>query len=421
MAFKGPQINRLNGGLGRTNPPSDSVFGIVFGGVAVSGLAQLNQPYRLLSPEDAEVIGINSAYDANNEVLVYYHIKEFFRLAPDAELYIMLVEQSNTQTAISDTATGSLRTLILSNEAERKIKYLGIVLNPSGTYAPTITDNIDADVLTAISKAQELIDDLLESEIFVDGIVLEGRNFGASINTAHNLRALNKGNVSVCIGADKGVQELDAKYTGTASVGSVLGMLAIRQVNENLGSVDIINKPASKKGNESYSLSDGIVWNSPILSGGTQVGTLTKNQIQDLTNKGYIFAGTYEGFGGVYFNSSPTCTAKSSDYAFIENNRVWNKAARIIRATLIPKMKSVLKKDTTTGFIRPTATASLKAMCDAALKKQLVDINECSGAEVFINPNQTVDTDNPLVINARVVLDDIIHEMVINLGLTTQL
>jgi hypothetical protein len=196
--------------------------------------------------------------------------------------------------------------------------------------------------------------------------------------------------------------------------------LAVRQVNENLGSVDILNKPPAQRGNESYPLSNGIVWAKPALSGGTDIYTLTNVQVRDLTSKGYVFASSYEGFAGVFFNSSPTATALSSDYAYIENNRVWNKAARIIRTTLIPRIKSTLKKDPNTGYILATAAAGLKAICDASLKTQLIDTNEASGAEAFISPKQIVTESNPLKIRALVVVDDIIHEMTIELGLTTQ-
>lgn len=420
MPFKGPNIKKLNGGLRRSNPSDDSVMAIIFGGVAVTGAVQLNTAYRLLSTEDAESIGITAAYDANNDVLVHYHISEFFRLAPDAELYIMLQTKGTTQTATNDKTTGKLRTLIYSQVAARKIKYAGVVLNPASGYTPTITDNIDADVLTAIPKAQELVDDLFNNQIYLDGILLEGRSFGAVLNTAHDLRTKNSGNVSVCISADPEVTALDASYAGHASVGAALGMLAARQVNENLGSVDILNKPDAERGNESYPLSDGILWNAATLSGGTDVSTLTNTQITDLTTKGYIFAGTYEGYAGIFFNSSPTCTAASSDYAFIENNRVWNKSARIIRTTLIPRMKSTIKKNPVTGFMKPTSASGLKAVVDAALKKQLVDKNECSGAEIFINPQQIVNDQNPLQLSAKVVMDDIIHDMDVEIGLTTQ-
>jgi len=44
--------------------------------------------------------------------------------------------------------------------------------------------------------------------------------------------------------------------------------------------------------------------------------------------------------------------------------------------------------------------------------------NEISGFDSYINPNQVLSEDSPLVIKARVQVDDIIHEISVDLGLT---
>lgn len=418
MSFEGPVINKLNGGLGRTNLPSDNVFAIVLGAVAIGSSFELNKPYRLLSPDDAEAIGINSAYDANNDILVKYHIDEFFRLAPDAELYIMGVAQGTTQSEMVNKTTGKLRELIMSDEANRKIRYCGTVLNPATSYSPSVTDNIDADVINAVAVGQKLIDDLFAGQIYIDGILIEGRNFGSNISSATDLRTLNAGNISVCIGSDPAIQSLSFEYVGTACVGAALGMLAVRDLSENLGSVDIKNKPANKKGQQSYPLTSNTKFLSSALSGGTKTSTLTLAQLKDLTAKGYIFTGTYEGFAGVFFNNAPTCTELASDYAYIENNRIWNKAARVTRATLIPKMKSTVKLDTDTGYIRSSSASGLEAVVNQALKTQMIDTDLCSDAICFINPNQSVSNDEPLNVRVKVVKDGIIHAMSVDIGLT---
>ncbi|MFN8238632.1 MAG: DUF2586 family protein [Chitinophagales bacterium] len=420
MGFLGPQISKANGGLGRTEAPGDNILCLVMGGVAVDGGAQLDTPIRLLSTTDAEDAGLNAAYDAANNVLVYYHIKEFFRLAPNAELWIMLVAQDTTQTEIVTKETGALQALVLSDEAAGKIKYGGVVLNPATDYDPTINDGIDADVLTAIPKAQELVDFMLTEQMFFDGIVLEGRSFDETADYA-DLRTLNAGSVQVCIGQDPDVAALHAIHAEHACVGALLGMIAARQVNENVGSVDIKNKPLSKKGNPSYPLGDGIVWLSAALSSGTKFSNLSQARKTDLTNKGYVYAGSYRGYSGIFFNSSPTCTSASSDYAFGENNRVWNKAARIVRATLIPKMKGTLKTNPATGFIKSSSASGLEAIINNALKVQMVDLDECSAAAAYINPQQQVDDTHPLQVNVKVVLDKIIHEMTVEIALTNQL
>ena len=155
------------------------------------------------------------------------------------------------------------------------------------------------------------------------------------------------------------------------------------------------------------------------MSDGTVVSKLSQAELQSLTNKGYIYAGSYQDYPGVYWSSSPTCVEQASDYAFMENNRVWNKGARGIRNAVMPKIKGVLKKDAGTGFIRPTAIASLENLAKKPLEKMVQD-NELSGYDVYIDPKQVVNNQTPLKIKATMVMDDIIHEIEVDLGLSTQ-
>lgn len=423
MGFEGPIINKLNGGLGRTNPPGDNSIGIIISNpdVLPSGVSA-GQVYKLWSVKDAEALGITASYDSTNKMLAHYHIDEFFRLAPDAELFVIFAGNKN-QSEICTLTSGSstIHELVLSEEAARKIKYIGIIHHPDEEYVPVTTDNIDSTVLLAIPKAQAIVDDLFANKIYIDGIMLDGRSFGiAAITTAPNLRDLNAGQVSVCVACDPLIRALDTAYEGHSAVGTALGMLAVRSVNENLGSVDIKNKPANKKGLRDYPLGNGIVWSSAMLSGGKKVSTLTETQQKNLTSLGYIFAGSYEGYAGIFFNSSPTCTEKASDYAYIENNRTWNKAARIVRKTLIPRMKSTLKKDAS-GNISSSSASGMEAIVNSALKVQLVDEDECSAAGCYINPAQSVSEENPLKVMVSIQVDDIIHSMEVDLGLTTQI
>lgn len=423
MGFEGPVINKLNGGLGRTNPPGDNSIGIVISNPdALPSGVTAGQVYKLWSVKDAEAVGITASYDSTNKMLAHYHIDEFFRLAPDAELFVIFAGNKN-QSEICTLTSGSstIHELVLSEEAARKIKYIGIIHNPDDEYVPVTTDNIDSTVLLAIPKAQAIIDDLFANKIYIDGIMLDGRSFGiAAITSAPNLRELNAGQVSVCVACDPLIRALDIAYLGHSAVGTALGMLAVRSVNENLGSVDIKNKPANKKGLRDYPLGNGIVWSSAMLSGGKKVSTLTETQQKNLTSLGYIFAGSYEGYAGIFFNSSPTCTEKASDYAYIENNRTWNKAARIVRKTLIPRMKSILKKDAS-GNISSSSASGMEAIVNSALKVQLVDEDECSAAGCYINPAQSVSEENPLKVMVSIQVDDIIHSMEVDLGLTTQI
>lgn len=139
-----------------------------------------------------------------------------------------------------------------------------------------------------------------------------------------------------------------------------------------------------------------------------------------MNDKGYIYAASYEGYAGVYFQNSPTATAKTSDYAYIENNRVWNKAARIIRQALIPVVKGTVKKDPQTGFIRSTTISYWEGLVNKALENMIID-DEISGFDFYINPKQIVNDESPVTGKAQIVADGIVHEFEIDLGLTNQI
>ncbi|MCT4580837.1 MAG: DUF2586 family protein [Flavobacteriales bacterium] len=418
-AFQGPKNKKKNGGLSRRNASTDGVMGILFGGIATSKIA-LGQVKKLIQPSDAEDLDLNAAYDANNGVLVYHHIKEFFRLSPNGTLYIMLVTQGTSLTNMCDVNNDNLKKLILDPLVNREAKSFGVVLNPdTTTYTPTITNGIDADATAAVVKAQELVDALKEDAIYVDSVLIEGRDAGGTISTMEDMRTKSSENISVIIASDPSIRALDNAYAKYAAVGAGLGMLSVRKVHENLGSVNIIEKPDTKKGDESYPLTDTTagVWLTASLSNGTLISAINRTEQKVLEDKGYIFAGFYEAYAGIYFNDSPTAVELADDYAYIEMNRVWNKAARYVRRALTPKMKSTINVDSTTGFIAPSTIADWE---NAALKHtgQMLKDDEISGLSISIDPKQNVLSGNPIIIKISITPKGIAREIVNELGIT---
>lgn len=409
MGFKGTTVNKLNGGLGQTNPTADG--DMIFAGVIPVADLPVGvvhyTAYELLQPEDAEDLGIDAAFDANEGLLIHNDISEFFRLTrPGAKLFFIPVPALLTATQIMTAA--AFQTAVRGTTG----KCIGI----SGT----ATEAVDIDTIVEAVQAQVAV--LATNKKLISLVILEGVGEAATttaISAYPDQRAKTAPNVQVCIAQDGGVADLDAAYAKRASIGSVLGMYSVRQVNENLGSVDILNKPDAKKANQTYPLNEADKWTEARLSDGTLVSTLSQADMDSLTAKGYIFAGSYQDYPGVYFNNSPTCVELASDYSFGENNRTWDKAADGIRLAMMPKVKGIIKKDPTTGYIKSTSVTALKNLAEKPLKKMLAD-NEISGFEVYINPQQITGVSNPLQVKAIVVKDDIAHEITVDLGLSTQ-
>lgn len=409
MGFKGTTVNKLNGGLGQTNPTADGdmIMAVV---VPVADLPvgkAHNTAYELLQPEDAEGHGFDAAFDANNDVLIHQQVSEFFRMAkPGNKLFLIPV--ADALTAAEIMAVAAFKQAVKSTTG----KCLGIY----GT--TTQSDTID----TIVEGVQAQVDALATEKFLLDVVVIQGIGDAVApiaVAAYPDLRAKTAPNVAVSIAQDGGVADLDAAYAKYADIGGVLGMLSVRQVNENLGSVDILNKPDEKKANPTYPLNEAGYWTEARLSDGVLVSSLSQADMQSLTEKGYIFAGSYQDYPGVYFNNSPTAVELASDYSFIENNRTWNKGARGIRNAMMPKVKGIIKKDPSTGYIKSTAVTALENLAAKPLKKMVAD-NEISGYSVYIDPKQIVNAASPLKVKATMVKDDNAHEISVDLGLATQ-
>ncbi len=413
MSFEGARINKLNGGLGSAGSGKDRTIVLLGGSTATSQLAH-NVAYELVDIKNAEAYGITPASDANNNEQLHYHLSEMFRLAPGTVFYLIPIDKETTiDNLVADTA------LLSTVRNIKGVNTIGI----AGINSKSI-DTINTDVMAL----QGMVNAFANEHILIDGIFLEGKPKANDkdvfnlMNDVFDLRTLEAPNVSVVVGQDPKQTALNSAYAGSAAVGTVLGSIGARKIHEDLGSVDIENKPGTRKGEESYSLTDMVQerWLSAALSDGTPFEHLTGGQQKQLTDKGYVYVGSFAEYTGLYLNGCPTATVKTSDYAYFNRNCIWNKAARIIRKTLIPKVRSKVPTDPSTGYIKSTWIGSMEALCKKRLEPMLFAGN-ADGIDVYINPKQVVNEDTPMKVKALVVVGQTVHEFSVNLGLTTKI
>lgn len=397
--FDGVIINKGEGGLNRTEASTDAIM-VLVAFVSDPLTNAPNEVIELLSVLDADALGFDAAYDANEAVLLHYHISEFFRLAPNGTLKLVVTDKTTAKLFFeSDAAKAMFR-------ANTDAKRAGFVYND---------DVVALDLAAEIAACQLFINELFADKIYLNGIYLEARNMTKAAITR---RTLSAGKVSLVIAQDPAIASLDAAYSKYAAVGTILGMRAARKVNENLGSVDIITKPNARKGELTYPLTDNLrgLWLSAALSDGTLVSSLTNIEKTTLTTNGYIFAGSFQGFAGVYLNGEPTCIAISSDYSTGENNGVWDKAALGIRNALLPKVRGWFQRDAATGKLKDTAITSLENIGKKPLQAMLV-ASEISGYDLVIPAGQNPNDQTPLLVKATVTLGAIIHTFEVDLSL----
>lgn len=313
----------------------DGVSGLIAAAVATAKLA-LGTVKAIYNLVDAENLGITPAYDKDNNVNVYRHINEFYRIAGEGtKLYILLVAQATTLVEMCEGENDTLGKALIT-EGAGEIRQIALSVNPTGV--TTLLNGIPDDVFNAIPKAQ-LLYDWADSHFMPCNILLEGYDFGGDSAASADLRAIanvSAPNVSVVIG-----QDFDYAETKTgnaqkmADVGTALGTVSAASVNQNIGD------------NEAFNLTDGL--KKKWLVAGLSNHKTIKSQLshlQTLENKGYIFGAIYPPMAGVRWNNDHTCVEKIIDAEgninehTIAYGRTHDKARRLLRTALLPKVKT---------------------------------------------------------------------------------
>lgn len=407
MSFAGASINKMNGGLSLLSE-SDRVICLIGGMTLPSGM-NYNTAYELLSIETAEDLGVTPAADDTNSELTHYHLSEMFRLAPESKFWLIPVDKSKTATDLA--ADAGLKTAI------RSIKNLNVI-GIAG-----ITTTVSTSLADAVSL-QGLVKNFADEHILIDGIFVEGvgGNTPLTITAYPDLRTAAAPNITFVLAQDPAIASLKAGYAKHAAVGTALGSVAVRRIHEDVGSVDIEEKPRSRRGEENYSLSNEQTgrWLSASLSDGKKFASLTPQEQKALTAKGYMYVGSFASYGGFYWNGCPTAVSLESDYAYFNLNCIWNKAARIVRKTLIPRVRSKAPTNPTTGYLKSTWVSGLEAACLSALNTMEAAGN-IDGKDVLISEAQAPSETTPLKIKVLVVVGKIVHEFDVDLGLTKKL
>jgi hypothetical protein len=368
-------ITKLSGGLGRRTPEQDMVSGLLFDGEATAEL-ELNKVELLASLEDAEAYGITEDGDIEGQS-VYYQIQQFFRMNPSGDLYIMKTEA----TSYADVAG---KAMDMQEKANGNIRQMAIIYSGTTTFAQT-----QAAVLKAKTETELAYNDYMPFEV-----ILEGKGFNAT--TAPSLEGSAATNVSVVVAMDL---EKTIKYPNSAAVGLALGAISKAKVSENIAWIEKFNLTG-----EGFAKA-GFV-------GGQEIKTL--GTLGSLNDKRYIFARTHTGLPGVYFNDSHTCTTSISDFAYVENNRTINKATRLLRTALLPKLASPVLVDID-GKLPQSVSKSFESLCRSALEGMVAN-QEVSAFDVYVDPKQNILATSELKVKAEITPIGTARKIMVDLG-----
>jgi hypothetical protein len=326
------------------------------------------------------VAGVPSEIDP-----LHYHISEFFRMQPKGQLYVGVY-------GVSDATTFASVTLMV-NYSLGKLRQLGI-FQKTTTFAGT-----QVTALQAIITSNTSVHKPLE-------IVYQGEMSASTLATLADMRALAAPNVSVVFGQDGaniGKQLWLANAKSIGCLGTTLGAIAFAKVSDSICWIGKFN--VSNTEFDTLAFANGVLYSAQ-----------TDGLINSVDSLGYIFPKKHIGIEGSYFNDSHTATPITGDFAYIENNRTFNKAIRGLRTFILPALGSPLDFNAD-GTLTEATIGYFETLADSALAVMQRDA-ELSAYSVTIDPSQPALSTSTLVVSVSIVPKGVARNIVVNVGFT---
>ncbi len=356
------KIQYMNGQLGTVGESPDGLFALVCSAVAVTSTFVLEKAYSVRSMDDLLALGVT---EANNPRL-YKQVQDFYNEAEDGtKLIIFGVAKTAKMTALCDKTSGLVRDLITSQNGA--LRGIFIARDDSST-STTTTEGLDADVFTALPKAQQLAE-WATTELYAPlFIILEGRNYTGTAQKDLSQEKYNR--VGIVIGDT-------VSGSVNACVGTMAGRLAMLPVQRNLGRVK-----------------DGSLFPTEMYIGAKKVDE-SGSVVEDLHDKRYIVPRKYVGRSGYFFADDNLACDPTDDYAQLAPRRVIDKAYRIAYDTLLDMMLDELdvNEDGTlqTGIIKSwQQTVESRVNREMTANGELSASEDGNGCVCFIDPKQNV-------------------------------
>lgn len=391
MSLPKVSITLLNNQLGQIDATEDGVAGLLMTGVVTAGYTVLGTTVLITSLQEAVDLGFTAAYDVANTTNVNKSIADFYKNGDGPELYINVVAKTNLMAAMCNTANNILKKLL--NDAGGRIRICAVTRVPDGAYVPAYTNQIDADVITAIPLANALANEF--AALFKPvRIILDGRDFQGTHAALGDLKTLYTANrVAICI-------MTDVSGSDNAAVGLVLGRLASIPVQRNIGRVK-----------------DGElgITNAYLTNQVTTIDALSASVQDGIHDKGYVFARKYAAKNGYFFNDDPTATAASDDYNSIARGRVIDKAIIITNEVYTEELLDDLDTDEN-GRIDAGVIKDYQGKIKKELDAQMTINGEVSGVRVVIDPKQNVLSTNKVVVQLFIRPKFYSKEIAVTLG-----
>lgn len=373
-------IDQTDGNLGRTAASEDGTTAMVVSGIAVANQFELGEVLGpFFATEEVEAIGINEAYDTDNEVLAYHHVERFFKAAgKGTKLYLMVV--ANT-VLLSDIVKQDQPYLAKICSEKKDVK-IGVATRiPDAAYVPTYEEQLDDDILLARTNAKALVTYEREDPRHrYMQVILEGYDWQGNPSLSLDLRTLDSDRVTIVIGADNDISTKDVggntPYLNYAFAGYFAGIRAGLHVGRNAGRV--------KNG--------ALDIDNAGLSNGALMNTFKDTQENTLNGFGYVFAWGIEQKEGFYINDDHVCTSLESDYAYSPDGRVADKVSRITREVYVEELLDDVEINPATGGLSPAVAKSFQERLEKVCNQRMINKQpkEASAITAYVNEEQNI-------------------------------
>lgn len=111
---------------------------------------------------------------------------------------------------------------------------------------------------------------------------------------------------------------------------------------------------------------------------------------------------TIIGLPGFWVTSGRMLAPAGSDFTYVQNRRVMDRACAIARSELLEYLNDSVLLDPTTGLILEREARAIEAVVNAALTNELVNAGHASSATVLIDRNHDINSDATMPVTIQV-------------------
>ncbi len=374
-------------GLGTPAIGEDFISGLIFYTNAYpSGFSASADTFEIFSIDEAEALGITlaAAVSASTNIdVIHYHIDEFFRANPTGDLWVKITTGTSASSSFSEIVT-------LQNATAGKLRQVGIYEQVAFSAATLASIQTQIDTCITNNKPLEAL--------------YQGNFSGVTTNSFADLATSTAKNVTAILGQDGGAVggslfPVIGKSIGT--IGLTLGAISRASVSESIAWV------------QNFQMSTTEL-DTLAFANGTLLSTLTDSNISAVDAKRYNFLRKFVGIGGSYFNNDYTSINATNTYSSIHMNRTIHKAARNVRAQLLPSLSSPVYFNPD-GSIALYSILFFKAEAEVALAA-MVSAGELSQYKVIINAKQNILATKNLTMTLQLIPVGVADTITVNLG-----